>query len=451
MLGWVRVVLLSQSSKRKATYAVLFAYVVALLAMLRPHIWQIASLVERFCTSSVNVRSSHETYDMLTSWISSRGIDNASRSHLVKLNTDRGALADRTESVRRPLKYVANSGVFLFWYKGRLLRYQATQDTSGYFKENNIAITCLGRSGTILKDLFQDCQREYVCRLGNKITIHGHSGGQWTDNRKSEARPLSTVILNQREKALLVDDMKDFLNPTTRSWYTQRSLPYRRGYLLHGPPGTGKSSFSLAIAGELNMDIYVVRVPSVDDESLKCLFAELPAHCVVLLEDIDAVISAHSRESEAVHSNEQPSFGDEKKRVTLSGLLNELDGVSSAEDRVLIMTTNHEMKLDPALIRPGRIDKKVSFALADRDTVSQIYCWVFQSPSETGADAQPCGTENGLLQAQAIQFAHQVPEGVFSPAEILSFLVPYRHDPDAAHQSVETWVESRQKTGRNLS
>ncbi|KAJ5523017.1 mitochondrial chaperone bcs1 [Penicillium frequentans] len=385
MLGWVRVVLLSQSSKRKATYAVLFAYVVALLAMLRPHIWQIASLVERFCTSSVNVRSSHETYDMLTSWISSRGIDNASRSHLVKLNTDRGALADRTESVRRPLKYVANSGVFLFWYKGRLLRYQATQDTSGYFKENNIAITCLGRSGTILKDLFQDCQREYTWLFA--------------------------------------------------SW----------------PPGTGKSSFSLAIAGELNMDIYVVRVPSVDDESLKCLFAELPAHCVVLLEDIDAVISAHSRESEAVHSNEQPSFGDEKKRVTLSGLLNELDGVSSAEDRVLIMTTNHEMKLDPALIRPGRIDKKVSFALADRDTVSQIYCWVFQSPSETGADAQPCGTENGLLQAQAIQFAHQVPEGVFSPAEILSFLVPYRHDPDAAHQSVETWVESRQKTGRNLS
>ncbi|KAJ5982493.1 mitochondrial chaperone bcs1 [Penicillium sp. IBT 35674x] len=281
---------------------------------------------------------------MLTSWISSRGIDNVSRSQLVKLEsnliTDRGALIDMAESIRRPLKYVAKYGVFLFWYKGRLLRYQATQDASGYFKENNIAITCLGRSGTILKDLLQDCQREYV--------------SQWTDKRKSEARPLPTVILNQQEKALLVDDMRDFLNPKTRG--------------------------CLAIAGELNMDIYVVRVPDVDDENLKCLFAGLPAHCMVLLEDIDAVISAHSRESEAAHSNEQSPLGDEEKRVNLSGLLKELDGISSQADGILVMTTNHADKLDPALVRPGRIDKRANFTLGDRDVVSQIYCLVFQPP-----------------------------------------------------------------------
>ncbi|KAJ5981996.1 mitochondrial chaperone bcs1 [Penicillium sp. IBT 35674x] len=304
------------------------------------------------------------------------------------LNTDRGALIDMAESIRRPLKHVVKPGVFLFWYKGRLLRYQATQDASGYFKENNIAITCLGRSGTILKDLLQDCQREYT------------------------------------------------LNPKIRSWYTQRSLPLIVS-CIPPLPGTGKSSFSLAIAGELNMDIYVVRVPGMDDENLKCLFAGLPAHCVVLLEDIDAVISAHSRESEAAHSNEQSPLGDEEKRVNLSGLLKELDGISSQADGILIMTTNHADKLDPALVRPGRIDKRVNFALGDRDVVSQIYCLVFQSPSATGAAAQSREKDTDVLQTQAVQFAYLVPEGVFSPAEILSFLLPHRYNPNAAQQGVQ--------------
>lgn len=123
--------------------------------------------------------------------------------------------------------------------------------------------------------------------------------------------------------------------------------------MLYGPPGTRKSSFSLSVAGELDLDIYIISVPGVNDEMFKDLFTKLPQRCVVLLEDIDAVGT--------VNNSSRP-----KEPVSMSGLLNTLDGVASQDGRVLIMTTNHVEKLDEALIRPGRIEGKPSFSLLTR-------------------------------------------------------------------------------------
>ncbi|KAH7186505.1 P-loop containing nucleoside triphosphate hydrolase protein [Fusarium oxysporum] len=114
------------------------------------------------------------------------------------------------------------------------------------------------------------------------------------------------------------------------------------------------------------MDIYVVSIPGANDQMLKSLFAGLPDRCVVLLEDIDAAGSACSRDSTSEDSDSDTYTRPRSKEVTLSGLLNVLDGVASQGDRVLVMTTNHPKKLDQALTRPGRIDRKIEFQLADR-------------------------------------------------------------------------------------
>lgn len=265
--------------------------------------------------------------------------------------------------------------------------------------------------------------------------------------------PVSTVILKQSEKDPLLQDIAEFLDPQTRAWYMQRSIPYRRGYLLHGPPWTGKSSFSLSMAGELNLNIYVVSIPSVDDQLLESLFDELPGNCVVLLEDIDAVHSVHSRDSlppdsEADGSPSGSKTPTPKPAVTLSGLLNILDGVASQEDRVLIMTTNHIDKLDAALIRPGRIDKKVEFGLADKDAAAQIYRYIFDQRQEkpqlrNTLEARPINDSGPEFVAkQAIEFAGRIPEGEFSPAEVMSYLLPYRTKPEAALYNASRWVES---------
>ena len=113
--------------------------------------------------------------------------------------------------------------------------------------------------------------------------------------RAIDIRPLDTVILDEEKKTALLEDIKAFLDPEIRAWYSRRGIPYWKGYLLYGPPGTGKSSLSLSIAGACDLDIYILNISSMDASSLGELFTELPAYCVILLEDIDAVDATQSR------------------------------------------------------------------------------------------------------------------------------------------------------------
>lgn len=137
--------------------------------------------------------------------------------------------------------------------------------------------------------------------------------------------------------------MKEFLN--SEQWFAHRGIPFRRGYLLYGIPGTGKSTTVHALASELNLPIYILMLSlNLDDSSLADMMRYLPSHCVLLLEDIDAAFK-----SRVDNSSERK---DNESSITLSGLLNAIDGLAAPEGRLLFATTNHVQKLDPALIRP---------------------------------------------------------------------------------------------------
>lgn len=144
-------------------------------------------------------------------------------------------------------------------------------------------------------------------------------------------------------------------------------IPYRRGYLLHGPPGGGKTSFIQALAGELDYNLCILNLSErgLTDDRLHLVLSIIPARCILVLEDIDSAFSGRNPSAEkgyryivfALIMRYQSS-------ITLSGFLNALDGVVASEDRIIFMTTNHPEKLDPALIRPGRVDVKEYFGLA---------------------------------------------------------------------------------------
>ena len=217
-----------------------------------------------------------------------------------------------------------------------------------------------------------------------------------------------------------------------QDWYAERGIPYKRGYLLFGPPGTGKSSFSLSFAGKHELDIYTLQLSNISDSKLMRLFAELPPRCIVLLEDVD---TAGMGRRDSVDADQETEL---KSAVTLSGLLNVLDGVSSQEGRILIMTTNHIEHLDEALIRPGRSDKKVHFKLADQNISTQLFHTVFkQSPNQ-----KQCSEEydDETIERLARDFASKMPEQVFSPAEVLSYLLERKKSPLDAVSCVESWV-----------
>ncbi|KFA80180.1 hypothetical protein S40288_10056 [Stachybotrys chartarum IBT 40288] len=392
----------------------------ALAAFLKPYMLQLKYWFIDHCTSTIYIKSSDETYHMVQTWISSRGLDNTARSIVAKVRTKQNPTQGYNHCTKKALWYDPWEGSFVFWYKYNLLYYQTILVDVGFHKEEQITFTCVGRSWA-LKNLLEDCRLEYLNKSKNKTTIYGHRDEHWRKEKAVAARPLSTVILNAKQKEPLIKDSRDFLDPETRR------------------------CFSLSIAGELDMDIYVVSIPGANDQMLKSLFAGLPERCIVLLEDIDAAGAACSRDSNSEDSDSDADSRPQRRGVTLSGLLNVLDGVASQEDRVLVMTTNHPEKLDQALTRPGRIDKEVEFELADKGIAKNIFHFMFGQPEQQIVQASRQKKCDGEVGSQADEFAAKVPESEFSPAEIMSYLLPHRSCPAAAIEHCDQWVDDLRK------
>jgi len=408
--------------------------------------------------SKIEVPYHDEAYEMLISWVCSQPFAQSARASLVKV--DHKSSADVNGPIKKkPLHYSPCNGRSFFWHNGRLFMFtrNRTQEQFGFTREE-VTLSYFGRNPKVLRELFSECRRHYMRLVENKICVFEHQGDAWKLSKSRSKRDIATVVIKKETKKMLLDDVADFLNPQTRSWYCTRSLPYQRGYLFYGLPGTGKSSFSISIAGLFGLDLYVLSIPSLSDQSLKTLFADLPQQCVVLLEDVDAV--GLTREQDA-DMDASPGGNPRKsdKKVSLSTVLNVLDGIGSSEGRVLIVTTNHIERLDPALIRPGRVDMKVEFQLADRDMINQLFFFIYgpkpsndvnynESRSSISQGEKDCVVQNGELHQLAQEFAAKIPESEFSPAEIMSFLLANKHSPVRAVAGVGDWMERNREEGK---
>jgi chaperone BCS1 len=390
---------------------------------------------------------------MVVTWASSQPFAHKASSALASVGPRRRGLDDDNsdESQKKLLKYSPWKGTFFFWYKRHLFIYRTMQSRYHFYVKEEVSVSCIGTSPAILKDLFSQCRTEYLKLVKNKTSIFENHSCDWKKTSTVDIRELDTVILSKEKKTALLEDIKSFLDLESRAWYAERGIPYRRGYLLYGPAGTGKSSLSLSIAGECDLDVYILNLAGADDISLSELFAELPPRCVVLIEDVDAAACTHTRRRDVAPRKESGSFGNKKPggELSLSALLNAIDGVGSQQGRLLIMTTNHIEHLDAALIRPGRIDTKLELGLTTREVNAQLFASIFRkSKSDKGKTESEEAQENAMLMQQAADFARKVPEYKFSPADIQQFLLGYRQSPATAVQNVRGWVEQKCHTTR---
>ncbi|OJD20802.1 hypothetical protein ACJ73_07861 [Blastomyces percursus] len=402
-------------------------------------------LMETYFTSTVHVSYYNEAYDMLIAWVSTQPFAHKARSSLASVGgMQRRIYADElsNENNNKLLRFSPWNGSFFFC---------VAKET-----KEDISISCIGGSSQILRDLLSECRADYLKLLQKKTTVFEHHDGEWRKAKARDIRPISTVIMDEDEKTAVLKDIEGFLDERARGWYARRGIPYRKGFLLYGPPGTGKSSFSLPVAGRFELDIYVLNLSSIDDSRLNSLFAQLPPHCVILLEDIDAAGTTRTELNEMTGTAGQGVVGPPQNRktqgnVSLSALLNALDGVSSQEGRLLIMTTNHIERLDGALIRPGRVDRKVLFQLADEKMSSRLFCTVFKRSDEDDnnpekkTDAEK-KTDDEKIDRLAREFAAKIPGHLFSPAEILlSFLLERKQSPTDAVADADSWVAKASK------
>ncbi|XP_021968678.1 mitochondrial chaperone BCS1 [Folsomia candida] len=294
---------------------------------------------------------------------------------------------------------------------------------------------------SLLLEIIQECSP--IAKKDDKtkqIIYQWRDGCSWQQmGGLKKKRPLDSLILDATILPRLVQDIKGFLK--MENWYVEKGIPYRRGYLLHGPPGCGKSSIVKAIAGELGYNISVVSLSQrLTDDSITELLNSAPAKSVILLEDIDAAFGNREKvvepDLEVVENKmSQTHFafgGQSQSLLTFRGLLNALDGVASSDDgQIVFLTTNYPERLDPALIRPGRVDLKIHIDYPDDAQVGGMFD-KFYAPHEDG----------GEIREKFIKLIREMKIKV-SLAMIQGLLFLYRNDPRAAVEKAEEHFEEQ--------
>ncbi|KAF8750528.1 hypothetical protein RHS01_09294 [Rhizoctonia solani] len=262
------------------------------------------------------------------------------------------------------------------WIQVKRERQEKLLDLNSGSPWETVTLTTLARDRALFSSLLAEARDLALQGNEGRTVVYIARGIEWAQfGRPRRKRELGSVVLADGVADNIVQDIKSFMN--RGKWYTERGIPYRRGYLLHGPPGSGKSSFIQALAGSLGYNICVLNISErgLTDDKLNYLLAHVPERSFVLLEDIDA----------AFNKRVQTSDDGYQSGVTFSGLLNALDGVASGEERIVFMTTNHLSRLDPALVRPGRVDLIQLLDDAQPDQAAQLFARFYgRGQSEQG-------------------------------------------------------------------
>lgn len=262
-------------------------------------------------------------------------------------------------------------------------------DTWRSGRSESIVLRILGRNQKFIREFVDDVRQKYEKQsiLNSKLFLWD---GDWWNELSFNPRPLDSVILPTDQKQKIINDINKFLSG--QSWYNQMGMPYHRSYLFYGPPGTGKTSFLLGIASHFKFHIYLLKLSTLNDAKLADALRKVEKNSMVVLEDIDCVIrdkKIHTHVSNKNSKKKTPIENEKDKRellsVTLSGLLNALDGIETPGGVLFFLTTNYINKLDAALLRPGRIDIKELIDLATESQKIEMYSR-FYGGDISGAD-----------------------------------------------------------------
>ncbi|EOA23171.1 hypothetical protein CARUB_v10017055mg [Capsella rubella] len=247
------------------------------------------------------------------------------------------------------------------------------------------------------RGMIVDRYMEHVLREGKVIGLRNRERKLYTNNSSGDwsyyvegrwgnvpfhhPATFETLAMDPVKKEEIKKDLIKFSKG--KDYYKKVGKPWKRGYLLFGPPGTGKSTMISAMANFLEYDVYDLELTTVKDNSeLKRLLLDTTGKCIIVIEDIDCSLAFTGQRRKTKEEEDDDDDDDEKKnkkkkeaeeekkkdenksKVTLSGLLNGIDGLWSAcsEEKIIVFTTNFVDKLDPALIRRGRMDNHIEMS-----------------------------------------------------------------------------------------
>lgn len=296
------------------------------------------------------------------------------------------------------------SGHHIRRYKGKLL-YSKVDINYSEMSGNHYVIldvSIFTRNRSIIDDFLNDVYKSY---FKGDIKILTSDSYMWRLQKTTTSRSLNTLFYPDNLKEDIISDLKQWKD--SKELYERLGIPYRRGYLFYGEPGTGKSSIIPCLSEYLNKNIYYLDPSSIDDnKELLELFSDIKPGSILVVEDIDVSLGFKKRKEneDNVNYNTSQSIKSNKNSsgLTFSGLLNIFDGLVSCEDFVVIFTTNHPNNIDPALLREGRIDKKFEFKYLDFESLKEMVNFyelnIDESELEKWLPISPAKAQNKLIK-----------------------------------------------------
>lgn len=396
----------------------------AVLAYLRNAPRKIFEFLRRQFVMELHISQRDDCFEWLVAWMAAHPY---TRNHAMSLSVTSERRSDAPATIsshssntdrKRPQIILSPAkGQHVMSYRGRLIwiirEEPASANSNEYsdYRREKIAVYLLTRDRSLGQRLMEEARDFAWPPEDDRVTLYRLNYDNWIGFARRQPRPLASVVLRDGLLDDLIRDAREFLG--RRDWYVERGIPYRRGYLLYGPPGTGKSSAVIAIASAIKMHIAILNLMStgITDDTLLTALANTPENSIILIEDIDCVFD-HRRSAD----------DDKKNQLTFSGLLNAIDGVCAGEGRLLFVTTNHIDRLDPALIRHGRIDRH---ELIDYPTAWQAEQMFLRFFPDATADQQ-------AAFAQCVSCETKV-----SAAAIQAHLVRHSDDPTEAIDCID--------------
>jgi chaperone BCS1 len=300
------------------------------------------------------------------------------------------------------------SGIHFIRLLGRIALVTVTensQGTSWMGEKLSIKIIILGKHPKFINEL-RDVLDETFHRISyhseSMMKIYTYKGdekqGDWTDTLSIHKRNLNTIYIPTVQKGRIISAIEEFHKSENEHY--QKGIPHHLGIMLYGPPGTGKTSLIQALAS--HFDVHICYLHSSELRYIQNAMTLLPKNAWIVIEDIDSNDVTHlqtgDNSKEAKKSTRINKNGTlEQVEFTLDQILNCWDGMLASEGRILFITTNHPEKIDPVLIRPGRIDIREEIGYVNKESLSQ-FCESFYG-KVTDIDMKPQTTVSELQNA----------------------------------------------------